>query len=316
MQGVDPTEIGSLSKSLSPKSAPQPQIAAVCRSWGLCRRLRVDVASAEVVPIAVLAQALPPLVAAVRCRVETKVVCLGPLGRWCASPAAVSPLFVARCRGTLFDRRASGPLPSHWCRPMRSPLFVASLRASTASRRVRPAGVQGYISKILVLGEGREPLLERYVTRDGVITKNGMAAFEAEDCLEKEKERVYQYLHSSSEEKLLGEDDLIKMYWLFYRIPQGLDTIANIFKKDTINLSEFLTYIAQVGILNNIQQSKAIKKGNRNVIFVSLTVAFFNHLSLIVDPCRISSKGDVGVDPDYTYQISKWMMSGVLQGGG
>ncbi|KAK9133989.1 hypothetical protein Scep_013517 [Stephania cephalantha] len=54
----------------------------------------------------------------------------------------------------------------------------------------------------------------------------------AEDCLEKEKERVYQYLHSSSEEKLLGEeDDPIKMYWLFYRIPQGLDTIANIFKK-------------------------------------------------------------------------------------
>ncbi|KAK9157598.1 hypothetical protein Scep_004172 [Stephania cephalantha] len=32
---------------------------------------------------------------------------------------------------------------------------------------------------------------------------------------------------------------------------------------DTINLSEFLTYIALVGILNNIQQSKAIKKGNQ-----------------------------------------------------
>ncbi|KAK9112348.1 hypothetical protein Scep_019867 [Stephania cephalantha] len=35
------------------------------------------------------------------------------------------------------------------------------------------------------------------------------------------------------------------------------------FLQDTINLSEFLTYIALVGILNSIQQSKAIKKGNQ-----------------------------------------------------
>ncbi|KAK9125522.1 hypothetical protein Scep_014368 [Stephania cephalantha] len=36
------------------------------------------------------------------------------------------------------------------------------------------------------------------------------------------------------------------------------------FLQDTINLSEFLTYIALVGILNSIQQSKAIKKGNQD----------------------------------------------------
>ncbi|KAK9104591.1 hypothetical protein Scep_021435 [Stephania cephalantha] len=47
---------------------------------------------------------------------------------------------------------------------------------------------------------------------------------------------------------------------------QALDGAFNVFcneNVDTINLSEFLTYIALVGILNNIQQSKAIKKGNQ-----------------------------------------------------
>ncbi|KAK9083259.1 hypothetical protein Scep_029730 [Stephania cephalantha] len=54
------------------------------------------------------------------------------------------------------------------------------------------------------------------------------------------------------------------------------------FLQDTINLSEFLTYIALVGILNSIQQSKAIKKGNQ-----------VREEGYAVEGYRISSKGDV-----------------------
>ncbi|KAK9157725.1 hypothetical protein Scep_004299 [Stephania cephalantha] len=191
----------------------------------------------------------------------------------------------------------------------------------------------------LMLEKEREPLLRDTLQRWSNHKKM------AEDCLEKEKERVYQYLYSSSEEKLLGvvtaEGKSL--------VEHSKDSIRN--RNDTINLSEFLTYIALVGILNNIQQSKAIKKGNqvqfsrygnylytgsRRVGFVTLLsilfvivgfsnglclfhflaiehissisiyrmsfmspsqLAFFNHLSLIVDPCGISSKGDVGRRP-------------------
>ncbi|KAK9111527.1 hypothetical protein Scep_019046 [Stephania cephalantha] len=112
-----------------------------------------------------------------------------------------------RCRGTLFDRRCLGPLPPLAVQPPRP---FATLRRVCLGR-LPPLAVQPPPSF--------KDIFQKYLD------------WEAEDCLEKEKERVYQYLHSSSEEKLLGEDDLIKMYWLFYRIPQGLDTIANIFKK-------------------------------------------------------------------------------------
>ncbi|KAG5628238.1 hypothetical protein H5410_013456 [Solanum commersonii] len=83
----------------------------------------------------------------------------------------------------------------------------------------------------------------------------------AEECLEREKDRVSHYLHSSSETKLLEKvqhellsvygtqplekehsgchallrddkvEDLSRMYRLFSKIPQGLDPVANIFKQ-------------------------------------------------------------------------------------
>lgn len=83
----------------------------------------------------------------------------------------------------------------------------------------------------------------------------------AEECLKREKERVAHYLHSSSEQKLLEKvqsellsqyesqlldkehsgchallrddkvDDLSRMYRLFFRIPKGLEPVAQIFKQ-------------------------------------------------------------------------------------
>ncbi|KAK9146877.1 hypothetical protein Sjap_006780 [Stephania japonica] len=84
----------------------------------------------------------------------------------------------------------------------------------------------------------------------------------AEDCLKREKDRVSHYLHSSSEQKLLEQkvqielllvyasqllekehsgchallrdgkvEDLSRMYRLFSQIPQGLDSVSNIFKQ-------------------------------------------------------------------------------------
>ncbi|KAL8138366.1 hypothetical protein V2J09_004367 [Rumex salicifolius] len=55
--------------------------------------------------------------------------------------------------------------------------------------------------------------------------------FKAEDCLKKEKERVANYLHSSSEQKLLEVEDLSRMYRLYQKVPKGLEPIGTIFKQ-------------------------------------------------------------------------------------
>ncbi|XP_057752248.1 cullin-1-like [Arachis stenosperma] len=83
----------------------------------------------------------------------------------------------------------------------------------------------------------------------------------AEECLKREKDRVAQYLHSSSEPKLLEKvqhellsvyanqllqkehsgchallrdgkvEDLSRMFRLFSKIPEGLDPVSSIFKQ-------------------------------------------------------------------------------------
>ncbi|KAL2238955.1 UNVERIFIED_CONTAM: Cullin-1 [Sesamum indicum] len=70
----------------------------------------------------------------------------------------------------------------------------------------------------------------------------------AEECLKKEKDRVFHCLHSSSEAKLLEllekeqsgchvllrddkVEDLSRMYRLFQRIPKGLEHVANTFRQ-------------------------------------------------------------------------------------
>ncbi|KAB1220752.1 Cullin-1 [Morella rubra] len=89
------------------------------------------------------------------------------------------------------------------------------------------------------------------------------AAALAEECLEREKERVSYYLHSSSKPKLLEKvqhellsvyatqllekdnsgchallrddnvDDLARMFMLLSKIPRGLDPVSSIFKQDS-----------------------------------------------------------------------------------
>ncbi|KAK9094253.1 hypothetical protein Scep_025722 [Stephania cephalantha] len=173
--------------SLSPKSPPNPKIDASLRS---------DVASpgggANCRP---LLCAAPPLVAIVRCLVGNQGRALALRRRWCAPP----PSFAALRHCSWNALRSSMPRPStagvclaHW--PFATLRRVCLWRLSLICAAMPPF----------------KDIFQKYLDWEG------------EDCLEKEKERVYQYLHSSSEEKSYSQ--------------RG-------FLQDTINLSKFLTYI-------------------------------------------------------------------------
>ncbi|KAK9151600.1 hypothetical protein Syun_009909 [Stephania yunnanensis] len=152
----------------------------------------------------------PPLVAAIRCRVGNQGRIPWPFSaRGCRLSSSLP-------RNAL---RSSLPRPSA-AASCAAPAAVHHsssrlLRASAAFGCAAPAVVQGYISKILGLGglaidvgEGKGTPLREIRYRDGIyqefvrIKVRDTLISLAEDCLEKEK--VYQYLHSSSEEKLLG----------------------------------------------------------------------------------------------------------------
>ncbi|KAF4349279.1 hypothetical protein F8388_007093 [Cannabis sativa] len=53
----------------------------------------------------------------------------------------------------------------------------------------------------------------------------------AEECLKRERDRVSNYLHSSSEPKLVEVEDLSRMYRLYHKIQKGLEPVANVFKQ-------------------------------------------------------------------------------------
>ncbi|KAL5052434.1 hypothetical protein RYX36_033116 [Vicia faba] len=96
-----------------------------------------------------------------------------------------------------------------------------------------------------------------------------------EDCLKREKERVSDYLHASTEQKLVEKvqhellvnranqllekehsgcrallrddkvDDLSRMYRLYHKIPKGLDPVANVFKQHITDEGTTLVQLAE-----------------------------------------------------------------------
>ncbi|KAK9104949.1 hypothetical protein Scep_021793 [Stephania cephalantha] len=199
--------------SLSPKSASQTLKSLPSAGFGasavtasgrrVCRRW-CQLPSLPVQP--------PPLVAAVRCRVGNQGRLPWPsTAGGCAAPAAVR-----RSSSLPWNAlRSSLPRPSRRCCAAAA---VCATRAPFATLhrvclgRLPPLAVQppppfkDIFKKYLdwevlplMLEKEKEPLLRDTLQRWSNHKKM------AEDCLEKEKERVYQYLHSSSEEKLLGK---------------------------------------------------------------------------------------------------------------
>ncbi|KAK9086504.1 hypothetical protein Syun_028898 [Stephania yunnanensis] len=140
----------------------------------------------------------------------------------------------------------------------------------------------------------------------------------AEDCLKREKDRVSHYLHSISEQKLLEKvqnelllvyacqllekedsgchallrygkmEDLSRMYRLFSQIPQGLDSVSNIFKQHVT--AEVATLVKQaedearnkkaerrdiLGLEEQVFVGKAIDLHDKYLAYI--TNCFMNH---------------------------------------
>ncbi|KAH0781945.1 hypothetical protein KY290_001543 [Solanum tuberosum] len=113
----------------------------------------------------------------------------------------------------------------------------------------------------------------------------------AEECLEREKDRVSHYLHSSSETKLLEKvqhellsvygtqplekehsgchallrddkvENLSRMYRFFSKIPQGLDPVANIFKQHVT--------AEGAALVKQAEDAASNKKGNIHPSFIT-----------------------------------------------
>ncbi|KAL5718437.1 Cullin-1 [Ranunculus cassubicifolius] len=78
----------------------------------------------------------------------------------------------------------------------------------------------------------------------------------AEECLKKEKERVANYLHASSEEKLLKISENELMYRLYRRVPMGLDLVSDMFKKHVTNKG--------MALLTEAEDAASNKKADKN----------------------------------------------------
>ncbi|KAK9106996.1 hypothetical protein Syun_023007 [Stephania yunnanensis] len=199
----------------------------------------------------------PPLVAAIRCRVGNQGRLPWPfaVGGY-AAPAAVH-------RSSSLPWNAIGLLLP---RPSAVAGYVALAAVHHSSSCLQPLAVQPPPSfkdifqkhldwevLPLMLEKQREPLLRDTLQRwsnhkkwlktawkkrrNGSISTCIQAAKKSywgtervavgicNPTLRNEHPRLHALLRDEKEE------DLIKMYWIFYRIPQGLDTIANIFKK-------------------------------------------------------------------------------------
>ncbi|KAM7501267.1 hypothetical protein LguiB_000171 [Lonicera macranthoides] len=133
----------------------------------------------------------------------------------------------------------------------------------------------------------------------------------AEECLRKEKDRVAHYLHSSSEPKLLENvqtqllvihssqllekehsgcrallrddkvEDLSRMYRLFFKIPKGLDPVANIFKQHVT--AEGIALVQQA---EDAASNRADKEGGpQEQAFVRKVIELHDKYMVYVSDC-------------------------------
>ncbi|KAF7804825.1 cullin-1 [Senna tora] len=112
----------------------------------------------------------------------------------------------------------------------------------------------------------------------------------AEDCLRRERDRVTQYLHSSTEQKLVEKvqhellvshanqllekehsgcrallrddkvEDLSRMYRLYHKISKGLDPVANIFKQHITAEGTALVQHAEEAAINQASNGSGIQE--------------------------------------------------------
>ncbi|GLJ46218.1 hypothetical protein SUGI_0973740 [Cryptomeria japonica] len=136
----------------------------------------------------------------------------------------------------------------------------------------------------------------------------------AEECLKREKERVAHYLHSSSEQKLLEKvqtellsqyesqllekehsgchallrddkvDDLSRMYRLFYRIPKGLEPVAQIFKQHVTGEGTSLVKHAEDAATNKKAEKKDMV-GAQEQAFVRKVIELHDKYLQYVNEC-------------------------------
>ncbi|KAL5983861.1 Cullin-1 [Asimina triloba] len=136
----------------------------------------------------------------------------------------------------------------------------------------------------------------------------------AEECLKLEKDRVSDYLHSSSEQKLLEKvqhellsvyasqllekehsgchallrddkvDDLSRMYRLFSRIPKGLEPVSNIFKQHVTVEGTALVKQAEDAASNKKAEKKEVV-GLQEQVFVQKVIELYDKYKAYVNNC-------------------------------
>ncbi|XP_071719035.1 cullin-1-like [Rutidosis leptorrhynchoides] len=134
----------------------------------------------------------------------------------------------------------------------------------------------------------------------------------AEDCLKREKERVINYLHSSSDPKLIENvqnellvayssqllekehsgcrtllrddkvDDLTRMYRLFSKIPKGLDPVSNMFKQHVT--AEGMTLVQQAEDAAS-SKTENVGGGPQEQIFVRKVIELHDKFMKYVTDC-------------------------------
>ncbi|XP_027098276.1 cullin-1 [Coffea arabica] len=137
----------------------------------------------------------------------------------------------------------------------------------------------------------------------------------AEECLKKEKDRVSQYLHLSSETKLLDKvqhellityinqllekehsgcrallrddkvDDLSRMYRLFHKVPKGLDPVANVFKQHVTDEGMVLVQQAEDAASNRAETVGASQEQD----FVKKVIQLHDKYMAYVNDCFSNS---------------------------
>ncbi|KAK6130494.1 hypothetical protein DH2020_035752 [Rehmannia glutinosa] len=139
----------------------------------------------------------------------------------------------------------------------------------------------------------------------------------AEECLKREKDRVSNYLHSSSEAKLLEKvqhellsvyatqllekehsgchallrddkvEDLSRMYRLFSKIPRGLEPVANIFKQHVTAEGTTLVKQAEDAASNKKAEKKDVV-GLQEQVFVRKVIELHDKFMAYVNDCFLN----------------------------
>ncbi|CDP03526.1 unnamed protein product [Coffea canephora] len=134
-------------------------------------------------------------------------------------------------------------------------------------------------------------------------------------CLKKEKDRVSQYLHLSSETKLLDKvqhellvtyinqllekehsgcrallrddkvDDLSRMYRLFHKVPKGLDPVANVFKQHVTDEGMVLVQQAEDAASNRAETVGGLQEQD----FVKKVIQLHDKYMAYVNDCFSNS---------------------------